>query len=528
MSTAPIIEQGPRDIREVPSKAITLAILAMGGEGGGVLADWIVDLAEHAGYRAQATSVPGVAQRTGSTIYYLELFPEKAAQKAGKEPVLALMPVPGEVDIVVASELMEAARAIERGLVTRDRTVLIASTNRVYSMIEKTEIGDGRLDSANFLAAGSAAAKTFVQGDFSRVAEENGSVISAALFGALAASRALPFSRDQFESAIQRSEVGVKKSLAAFSTGFDMVARPADLPARAKTEAETESKTESSKRQLGPRLKTLAGRVDREFPAVSHDILLPAIERLADYQDESYASEYLTRLAGIRDVDRQYGKNDFVLLRETGRYLALWMSYEDASRVADLKIRRTRFARVQRQSHTGASELVQINEFLYPRVEEIADTLPAGLGAWLLKRKSLTRLIERIAQGGTIVHTTSVRGFLLLYAVAEQRRWRRKSLRFRREHEQIGKWLAQVLAIAPQDYSLAREVAECPRLIKGYGDTHRRGTQNFETLMNALPRLRRMNDPASSLRTLREAALADEQGKKLAAALEQLPAGGPQ
>src|ERR1700758_261354 len=84
-------------------RAITIAIVAMGGEGGGVLADWIVDLAEHGGYLAQTTSVPGVAQRTGSTIYYIEIFPEEAAGAAGKDPVLALMPVPGEVDVVIAS-----------------------------------------------------------------------------------------------------------------------------------------------------------------------------------------------------------------------------------------------------------------------------------------------------------------------------------------------------------------------------------------------------------------------------------------
>src|SRR5271169_3643255 len=98
-------------------KAITIAILAMGGEGGGVLADWIVDLAEYNDYYAQATSVPGVAQRTGATIYYVEIFPEAAARAAGKQPVLALAPVPGDVDIVLASELMEAGRAIQRGLV---------------------------------------------------------------------------------------------------------------------------------------------------------------------------------------------------------------------------------------------------------------------------------------------------------------------------------------------------------------------------------------------------------------------------
>src|SRR5262249_22900275 len=123
-------------------RPITIAILAMGGEGGGVLADWLVDVAEHGAHLAQVTSVPGVAQRTGATVYYLELFADKDAKAAGRDPVLALMPVPGDIDLVVASELMEAGRAIERGLVTPERTTLIASTHRVYPMPEKIALPD--------------------------------------------------------------------------------------------------------------------------------------------------------------------------------------------------------------------------------------------------------------------------------------------------------------------------------------------------------------------------------------------------
>src|SRR6266404_7444416 len=167
-------------------RATTIAIVAMGGEGGGVLADWIVDLAEHAGYLAQTTSVPGVAQRTGSTVYYIEMFPKGAAVAANKAPILALMPVPGELDIVLASELMEAGRAIQRGMVTPDRTVLIASTHRIYSMAEKTALGDGQVDAKSLLEGGQVAARDFVHNDFARIAEETGSVISAPLFGALA------------------------------------------------------------------------------------------------------------------------------------------------------------------------------------------------------------------------------------------------------------------------------------------------------------------------------------------------------
>src|SRR5436853_4293767 len=172
----------PPDLRETqvrPPRALTIAILAMGGEAAAVLADRIVDVAERSAYHAQTTSVPGVAQRTGATIYYIELFPEAAARTAGKDPVLALMPVPGEVDIVIASELMEAGRAIQRGLVTADRTTFIASTNRVYSMTEKIVIADGRVNSAALIDAGHSAAKKFVHADFARIAEDNRSVISA-------------------------------------------------------------------------------------------------------------------------------------------------------------------------------------------------------------------------------------------------------------------------------------------------------------------------------------------------------------
>src|SRR5688572_16175275 len=157
------------------AQPIKIAILAMGGEGGGVLADWIVDLGEHNGYIAQTTSVPGVAQRTGATIYYVELFPRLRAEADGGRPILALMPLPGDVDVVLASELMEAGRAVQRGLVTPDRSTLIGSTHRVYSIAEKSAMGDGRVDSQQLIAHANSAAKRFIRFDMARTAEEAGS-----------------------------------------------------------------------------------------------------------------------------------------------------------------------------------------------------------------------------------------------------------------------------------------------------------------------------------------------------------------
>jgi indolepyruvate ferredoxin oxidoreductase beta subunit len=463
------------------AKPITIAILAMGGEGGGVLADWLVSLAEEGGYYAQATSVPGVAQRTGSTIYYLEMFPEEAARAAGQEPVLALMPVPGELDIVIASELMEAGRAIQRGLVTPDRTTLIASTHRVYSMTERTAAGDARVDGATLVEAGRAAAKNFVQADFAAIAREADSVISAALFGALAGTGRLPFERSQFEEAIRRGGVGVDASLRAFGAGWN-------------------------------------GEPGEETQAGPAPVLQAGVERLTDYQDARYAAEYLEMLEPIRAS----GGHPAVM-EETARYLALWMSYEDAIRVADLKTRAARFDRVHRESRAVAGQLVQINDYVYPRVGELADVLPAGIGEWLLRTGWARRMVERFTRHGKIVETTSLGGFLRLYAVAALRPWRRKSLRYKREHLRIREWLAVVREVAAENCALAREVAECPRLIKGYGDTHAGGMRKFDRLMAALPRLRGMDDGARRLKELREIALADETGEKLEEALGRAP-----
>jgi indolepyruvate ferredoxin oxidoreductase beta subunit len=125
-------------------RPITVLIAALGGEGGGVLTNWIVTAAEAAGYPVQSTSIPGVAQRTGATTYYIEIFPVLARDLAGRRPVLALTPGVGDIDIAVASEMLEAGRMVANGFVTPTRTNLIGSLSRFYAMDEKIAMGDGR------------------------------------------------------------------------------------------------------------------------------------------------------------------------------------------------------------------------------------------------------------------------------------------------------------------------------------------------------------------------------------------------
>lgn len=493
----------------MPAQPIKIAILAMGGEGGGVLADWIVDLGEHEGHIAQTTSVPGVAQRTGATIYYVELYPRAQAEADGGQPVLALMPLPGDVDVVLASELMEAGRAVQRGLVTPERTTLIASTHRVYSIAEKSAPGDGRVDSAELLAHAGRAAKRFVRFDMAAAAEHSGSVISAVLFGALAGTGVLPFGRAAFEATIERGGVGVEPSRKAFGAAF---ARAQAAPEAA---APTPAAPSLPPQPTHPETRALVERITQHFPTGLQPLLIEGARRLVDYQDPAYAGLYLDRLQRICALP---AADDGRLAGTVARHLALWMSYEDTIRVAELKTRGSRFDRVRGEARARPEQVIAIHEYMHPRLQEIAETLPWGWGERLHASGWARRLVERFTRKGRVIATSSLSGFLMLYALAGLKRWRRSTLRHRQEDQRIVDWLGHIEAAAAYNPELAVEIAQCQRLVKGYSDTHARGLRHYETLIGTLRSAGRSLAPAT-LRELREAALADEQGLALRAAL---------
>ena len=492
---------------------IKIAILAMGGEGGGVLADWIVDLAEHAGHWAQTTSVPGVAQRTGATIYYVELFPKATPGADGLEPVLALMPLPGDVDIVLASELMEAGRAVQRGLVTSDRTTLIASTHRVYSITEKSALGDGRVDPEQLLAHAEAAAQRLVCFDMAALAEQEGSVISAVLFGALAGVGLLPFSRDQFEATIERAGLGVKSSLRAFAQGLSHAQAPATSPdAHALTPALAPTPVPTPRH---PVLRACVEEVTAMLAEPARGLAIEGVRRMVDYQDPAYARLYVDRLQSVHAL---LPNAPVALMADLARHLALWMSYEDTVRVADLKTRGTRFERVRQEVGAQPAQLLHINEYMHPRFQEVCETLPAALGTWLMGQATVRRWGERLLSHGRVVHTNGLGGFLLLYAVSALKPWRRGTLRYQQENQRIEQWLALVRQWLPTQTDLAHELVLCQRLVKGYSDTHARGHQHLDRILGLLVQ-HGSRWQAETLRALRESALADDQGKAFHATL---------
>ncbi|MFN3388615.1 MAG: indolepyruvate oxidoreductase subunit beta family protein [Allosphingosinicella sp.] len=480
-------------------RAIRISIHALGGQGGGVLADWIVDLAEAEGWTAQATSVPGVAQRTGATVYYVELAPP------GPAPVMALMPTPGDVDIVLAAELMEAGRAIARGLVTPDRTLLIASSHRVFAISEKAAMGSGIVSPARVVEAAQASAKRLILADLAALAERHGSAISAALFGALAGSGALPFPPVAFEEAIRRSGKGVERSIAALRAGLAVAAGGGEAPS-------------------APAAPAPAPPEPEDLPEPARPIAQLGIERLRDYQGSAYAEEYRDRLHRIAEADRALGGagRGFGLTEAAARHLALWMAYEDVIRVADLKTRPARARRVREEARAAAGQVVHTTEFLHPRFEEICDMLPARIGERLLGSPRARRRAEPLTAKGRFVTTTRLPGFLLLWTVARLRRYRPRTLRWRDEQARIEGWLESAVNAARTDYALGVEILRLQRLVKGYGDTHARGLRSFALILAAVPQLQGRGDAAALVAELHEAALKDDEGAALGRAMRAI------
>ncbi|MEJ6020672.1 indolepyruvate oxidoreductase subunit beta family protein [Ramlibacter sp. PS4R-6] len=480
------------------ARPVSLLICALGGEGGGVLTEWLVNVARQAGYPAQATSIPGVAQRTGATTYYLEVFPVPIAELAGRKPVFSLNPVPGMLDAIVSSELLETTRQVANGMAAKDRTRIVTSSSRALTTHERMQLGDGRADSEALLKVVREFSREHRVFDMNAVAKECGTVVSAVMLGAVAGSGVFPFfAREDYENVIregggaaaQASLRGFAKAHAICHAGLDPVAPAADGPQ--------------------PRVEPAV----TAWPQPVAEFASLGVQRLTEYQDGAYAGLYEQRLRAVLDAEKSADPFDtkrFAVTRETARWLALWMAFDDIVRVADLKSRASRFERVRGETKAKADELLRIYDHFKPGAPEFAALLPPSLakrvqrGTWSLPLK---------------LGAHTVTGMLALRVLASLKGLRRKGSRYLLEQSMIEQWLAGVVAGTRRDWRLGHEIAQCGRLIKGYGSTNERGKDN---LLHVLGHLAHDSDPLAAARAIadaRSAALADDAGKALDAAL---------
>jgi indolepyruvate ferredoxin oxidoreductase beta subunit len=505
----------------LPERPISMVIGALGGEGGGVLTAWVVRAAELCDFPTQSTSIPGVAQRTGATTYYVEIFPAPRDQLNGKLPVMALYAAPGNMDIVVTSELMEAGRMLENGMVTSDRTTLIASTHRVYSIIEKSAMGDGLFRGDKLDNAAQKLAKRAILFDIATLAEKEGTVLNAIILGVIAGSGELPIPVENFTKSIRESGVAVESNIKGFEIGLAYMKGELKLP-----DAAPDKKIRAAK----PSTDSLIAEVASSYPGEALAIVTEGVKRLVDYQNPAYAKLYLDRLADVLAIDRERGgeRNNWSLTVETGRYLALMMSYEDIIRVADLKSRRSRFERIRTEVMAKAGEPVHMTEFLKPGFDEFTSIMPSGLGRPIMNW-AMGNDWAKNYNFAMRVRTNTIFGFVRVWGLSKLRFYRPKTYRYSQEQPTIEGWLEVVKDAAARHYQLAVEIAELANLRKGYSDTHKRGLQNFARIMTdvAIPCSKAEKNPAwgaEAVTKLRAAALADPEGNALDKAFASLAA----
>ncbi|PZO13464.1 MAG: indolepyruvate oxidoreductase subunit B [Burkholderiales bacterium] len=484
-----------------------ILIAALGGEGGGVLADWLVQCALRQGLPVQATSVPGVAQRTGATSYYIELLREPLTGPA--QPVFGLTPVPGCVDVVVASELLEAARMVERGFVT-ERTTLLSSTHRVYTTLEKMHMADGRQDPQRLADAARAMARHTVLFDMEAITSRSGTVISAVMFGALAGAGVLPWPRSVCEDVIRESGKGVQASLAGFAAAFDEAhepSKPEPVVSRDALQVLADAHLPVPLRQAW----TVRLQV---WPAAVQLLAAHGALRCRDYQHDAYANDFLENVRGLVAASTPAASE---ALEEAVRHLALWMCFEDVIRVADLKTRRSRYARVALEAQVSPGDIVRVTEHFKPGIDEVAAVLPRALGERLVSLATRRGWMAK-AHVGLHIRSTSLWGFLMLRGLAWLRPLRPRSLRYAQEHETLTVWLSAMRQVLPQAPALALVLSGLPQVLKGYGDTQARGRLNYARLwaQHVVPALTGAVDTdaaADGLRAALKATLADPEGK---------------
>ncbi|MEJ2624270.1 MAG: indolepyruvate oxidoreductase subunit beta family protein [Pseudolabrys sp.] len=504
---------------EATERPISIATVAMGGQGGGVLTGWIVKLAEDAGWVAQSTSVPGVAQRTGATIYYVEMMPPSNGQK----PILAQMPTPGDVDVVLASEFMEAGRSILRGIVTPDRTTLIASNHRSFAIAEKMVPGEGIADSRSVEDAIGATARKQIIFDMETLAITNGSVISASMFGALAGSGALPFEKTAYHAVIEAGGKDAAASIKTFDAAFDLAAGPHASNTRS-VEPMPVSSAAVPTSSSDARFSRLLSQLHSSLPDAALPIAYAGLKKVVDYQDDHYGAEYLDILTGLHATDRELhgADNGYSFTVNAAKYLANAMAYDDVIRVADLKTRSTRRTRIENEVGVSPAQILQTVEFMHPRMEEVAGMLPAGVARWLNARPTLYDWLDRRVNKGRRVRTYSLAWFMTLYVLGGMRGLRRRSMRHATETAHRDEWLALATEMARKNYKLGVEVLKCRRLIKGYSDTHIRGLTKFDQVLSEVRRIQDRSDAADWARRLRKVAIKETGGEDLDGAIETI------
>ena len=476
------------------AKLIRILIPAVGGQGGGVLTEWLVQAFQYEDYDVQGIGLPGLSQRGGSTTYYIEAHP--SVNEPNKRVIFSQYPVPGDVDVILAQEFLELGLILEQGYGSSEKTTIVSSTHRIYSTLEKMPVGRGIYSDESLLRFANAFSKRFIGLDALELAKQNGMDelgINAILMGSLAASGAIPVGEGSFLKAIEGANVAIANNIKAFRIGWDYTKKlkhsEEELkPKRHGWDAFVSERSEKLNGGNKEVYKELLSEALRTYPIHLKEIFAEAIFRLIDYQNPRYAEKYLNDIGEIFEVDKEH-EGGFKVSENFSKYLALWMCYEDGIRVAELKIKPSRFKQIREEMRLSDDQVFRVIDYLKPDGYEIYGLLPYFMVnpiISLTKMKYFPKFLikKRPMTFGQKPVTTSLGGFIRLWLITKLKFTRPWSYRYRKEHELLKKYKSAVLYYTRLDYQLGCLVSKSGSVIKGYGNVRRRTIDTFERFLD--------------------------------------------
>lgn len=470
------------------SSLIKILIPAVGGQGGGVLTEWLFQAFLQEEYEVQGVGLPGLSQRAGSTIYYLEAYP--AMGNENNSIIFSQYPVPGDIDIILSQEFLELGRVLEMGYGS-DKTTIVSSTHRIYSTLEKMPVSSGIYSDNNLRKIAYEFSSNFIGINTLELAKQNELdelAINAILLGALGASGSLPIQESTYLKSIAKVGISIENNIKAFQIGWEYVRLIKDADSKSVNQNNTENfvieRTQSLNEATRDIYLKLISETGSKYPERLGEIFAEALYRLIDYQGIWYAREYLNKLDRVFQIDSKFQDTSYKLTELFAKNLALWMSYEDGIRVSQLKIDPGRFERIKQEMQLKENQVFRVIDYIKPDAEEIYGLLPNIFVSpilRLLNKSFVYRFFpqnKKLTFGQTPV-TTSFTGNLRLWILSKLRFLRPYSYRYHLEHSLINKYQNSIEKYSQINYDLACLIAQSGNIIKGYGDIRRRTMKTF-------------------------------------------------
>lgn len=440
-----------------------ILIPSVGGLGVGVFVEWLSAALIMEGLKPNVLNLPGVSQRTGRTLSYMEIGSDGTS--------FSPFPTKGNIDLIISHEFLELLRVLKEGYGGKGCNV-IGTTYRYYTTYEKLSLKRDIYTYENFRDVIEKYSKDHIMADIYKLGISDFS--NAHLLGLLCASGYMPFiRRETYERAMEAVRIDTERNLRDFNTGCELLGR---------------IKRDSSPSvidEISPcdtpdlYIKESIERLGLTYGKDIRDVLFEAVGQIIDYQDVKYARLYISRVYDLHSVLESNGTVRIGVIKEFARVLAIRMMYEDIIRVAEKKISRGRFERIRRLYRIQDRDVFWIKDFFGPDIDELYGILPNLLG------KIFDRLLSRYRiSWKTGMFTNHISGFLILKGISKLRFLRRHSLRYAKENSLIEMYIDHIRRCSAHTTDSALLAAKGGAIVRGYGDVRREWYRSGRNSLN--------------------------------------------